>query len=580
MLEFIQLLKQRYEIVLQQLDRKNSRFTEYQQRIEQLLHAEAFIRKGQLLQNQPALPLQIAVIGPTQAGKSSVVNLLLNSASAGVSPLAGYTVHAQGFCHRVPIEDCAGLQQYFGRFQQLQRDGLRPGRYDCYSLSPAAADSGLLPDCVLWDTPDFDSIDSADYREGVVRTIALADAVILVVSKEKYADQSVWDLMKFIEAYRQPTLVCVNKLSEGSEAVILDSLRDKWRQTRSDPPPPMVALLFQKAPAQPQWPVQASRLVAELAKKAQRSKHADKQQQLIGRYWLPWLEPVFSEHHAQRHWQTLVDQCLADALRDYRRDYLNHPHHYETFQNALLNLLTLLEIPGLARILGKTRRAMTWPFRKMMDWSNAKSAANPSHELAVLQQLGEHLLIQLADRVLEKTETEPADSYWWRENAMALRQRRGEILLAYQRAVDSYHQDFQQDVEAAAQRLYRKLQDQPLVLNSLRATRATTDAGAMLLAIQAGGIGVQDLVITPLILTITSLLAESAIGSYMHRVEAELKQHQFATVNNALFDGCLKQRLYQLPLAVHSQTRFNISEQQCHAAELALKEKKHGLRIL
>ncbi|WP_306305970.1 hypothetical protein [Methylomonas koyamae] len=102
----------------------------------------------------------------------------------------------------------------------------------------------------------------------------------------------------------------------------------------------------------------------------------------------------------------------------------------------------------------------------------------------------------------------------------------------------------------------------------------------MLLAIQAGGIGVQDLVITPLILTITSLLAESAIGSYMHRVEAELKQHQFATVNNALFDGCLKQRLYQLPLAVHSQTRFNISEQQCHAAELALKEKKHGLRIL
>ncbi len=334
MLDFIQLLKQRYEIVLQQLDRKHSRFGEYQQRIEQLLHAEAFIRKGQLLENQPGLPLQIAVIGPTQAGKSSVVNLLLNSDSAGVSPLAGYTVHAQGFCHRVALEDCDGLQHYFGRVQQLGRDALRPGRYDCYSLSPSADVSALLPDCVLWDTPDFDSIDSADYSEGVVRTVALADALILVVSKEKYADQSVWELMKFIEAYQQPTLICVNKLMEGSEAVILESLRDKWRQTRTDPPPPMLGIMFQKAPAQPQWPAHAGTAVADLTTKVIRNKHAVKQQQLVSRYWLPWLEPVFSEHHAQLHWQTLVDQCLADALKDYRRDYLNHPHHYQTFQNA------------------------------------------------------------------------------------------------------------------------------------------------------------------------------------------------------------------------------------------------------
>ena len=55
--------------------------------------------------------------------------------------------------------------------------------------------SSYLPHGVLWDTPDFDSIDSATYREGVIRTIALADIIILVVSKEKYADQSVWDIM-------------------------------------------------------------------------------------------------------------------------------------------------------------------------------------------------------------------------------------------------------------------------------------------------------------------------------------------------------------------------------------------------
>jgi len=82
-----------------------------------------------------------------------------------------------------------------------------------------------LPRGVLWDTPDFDSIDSATYREGVIRAIALADIIILVVSKEKYADQSVWDIMSALEALHQPTVICLNKLSEGSEAVLIQSLK-------------------------------------------------------------------------------------------------------------------------------------------------------------------------------------------------------------------------------------------------------------------------------------------------------------------------------------------------------------------
>ena len=62
-----------------------------------------------------------------------------------------------------------------------------------------------------------------------------------------------------------------------------------------------------------------------------------------------------------------------------------------------------------------------------------------------------------------------------------------------------------------------------MLLNSLRATRVTTDAAVIALALHTGGIGVHDLVIAPSMLTVTSLLAESAIGSYMHNVEADLK---------------------------------------------------------
>jgi len=580
MLEFIQLIKQRYQNALTQLDKKSPQFFDYQQCAEQLLYGEAFIRKGQLLASTPNFPLQIAVIGPTQAGKSSIVNLLLHDNLAGVSPLAGYTVHPHGFCHGLSSADCNGMQHYFGRFQCLEESMLSRQRYDCYSLANSRNRSPLLPACVCWDTPDFDSIDSADYREGVIRTIALADVVILVVSKEKYADQSVWEMLKTIEAFQQPTLICLNKVSEGSEATLLQSLRQKWRQHRAEPVPEIIPMLFQKQGGMPLWPRETEQAIVKLAKKVSHAKHALYQQQLLQKHWQHWLAPVFAEQQAQRHWQTLIDQCLIQAAGAYKRDYLDHPYHYETFQQALLNLLNLLEIPGMAKVLAKTRRAITWPVRKLLSLGKDSFHGQAGQEVAVLQQIGEHTLILLADRLLEKNETEAQPQVWWKETSALLRRQKSGILQAYAGAVADYHQDFEQDVEAAAQQLYYKLQDQPLVLNSLRATRATTDAAAILLAIQAGGIGIHDLVLTPLMLSVTSLLAESALGGYMAKVEADLKQQQLQTVKNLLFDQCLRGRLYQLPQQIQSAQRFNISEQQCRQAEQLLIEKKHGLRLL
>ena len=580
MLEFIQLLKQRYQTALAQLDNKIPQYFEYQSRIEQLLYAEAFLRKGQLINDFPDFPLQIAVIGPTQSGKSSIVNVLLNNDLAGVSPLAGYTVHAQGFCHQVSQDDLNGMQHYFGRFQCLDTVTLSRNRFDSYAIEISHVKSNILPNCVIWDTPDFDSIDSNDYREGLIRTIALADVIILVVSKEKYADQSVWEVMQTIKALGQPTLICLNKLAEGSETLVLDSLQQKWQQCRHDPLPPVVPMLFQKPVAKPLWEKAQQNLLLEMAGQVNHKKHSVQQQQFLIHYWQDWLEPVFAEHRAQEHWQVLVDQTLAQAAADYRRDFLEHPHHYHTFQAALLNLLKLLEIPGLAKVLTKTRRAMTWPVRKLIGWGQDDFKAAPDKEVTVLNQIGNHVLIHLADQLMENTELGSTNSKWWRDTAVLLRQKKPELLGDYQTAVVAYHQNFEQAIDAAAHRLYYKLKEQPIILNSLRATRFSTDAGAVLLAIQTGGIGVHDFVLTPLMLTITSLLAESAIGGYMQRVEAELKQQQLQTVKSQLFQAYLREHLYQIPQRVHSPTRFNISPQQCQQAEQAMQEKKHGLRIL
>ena len=577
MLEFIQLLKQRYQSVLSQLNDESNNLR-FQQRIDDLILAEAFLRKGQMLNKAPDYPLQVAVVGPTQAGKSSLVNVLLNSSVAGVSPLAGYTMHPQGFCDGVPLSACNGLQWYFGRFQQMPQIQLPKDRHDCYSLTENTTNSSYLPDCVLWDTPDFDSIDSANYREGVIRTLALADMIILVVSKEKYADQSVWDIMADIEALQQPTLICLNKLSEGSETLLVNSLKAKWQQVRKDEFPHVVPLYYQKQAGKPEWP-DTNRLL-QLVKQVNRKKQSRLEQELLQIHWQPWLEPVLTEHSSLKDWHGLVDQVIQQGLDSYQRDYLNHPHHYETFQLALAELLNLLEIPGLAGLLANTRRVLTWPIRKMMSIGRKRlHITDSSQEITLLNQIAEHVLIQLADKLLNQAE-QNRQSQWWKEFSSLLRTQRATILKDFANAAQRYHVSFQEEVENTANHLYHKLQEQPTVLNSLRATRVTADAAVIAIALHTGGIGMHDLVIAPAMLTVTSLLAESALGSYMRRVESELKQRQLAAVKQSLFNESIKEKLLELSGQLSSVTHFNISPEQLQQAELQLKEKRHGLRLL
>ncbi|MDD5274679.1 MAG: 50S ribosome-binding GTPase [Methylovulum sp.] len=579
MLEFIQLLRQRYQAILNQQNQLVDTPL-FQQRIDQLIFAEAFIRKGQRLVANTKPPLQIAVVGPTQAGKSSLVNVLLNSAAAGVSPLAGYTIHPQGFCQGVSLAECSDLQHYFGRFECLAQRDLTKQRHDCYSLAENTSASTLLPACVLWDTPDFDSIDSATYREGVIRAVVLADVIILVVSKEKYADQSVWDMMAMLEDLHQPTLICLNKLAEGSEKVVVQSLKEKWQQARSDAFPGVVPLFYQKPAGLPVWPEADVHRLARLADKVNVKKQPRFEQLLLQKYWSEWLKPVQQEHQALIEWQALIDEVIAQALASYQRDFLSHPHHYETFQQALAELLVLLEIPGLAGVLAGARKALTWPVRQLMKLGSKRlHIADTSQEIILLNQIAEHTLIQLADHVLDKSE-QGKQALWWKELGGLLRRQRPDIVQHFQVAAKNYHLAFQQDVEQTAHHLYHKLQEQPMVLNSLRATRVTADAAVIALTLHTGGIGVHDLVIAPAMLTVTSLLAESAIGSYMHNVEAQLKQQQLNTVKQTLFIGSISKILIDLPGQLSTRTSFNISPEQLYKAQQQLTEKRHGLRLL
>ncbi|CAL1241640.1 GTPase [Candidatus Methylocalor cossyra] len=577
MLSFLRLLKSRYESLLRQLpEEEERRRLELGSVLPSLWLAESFLERGELERSAPRRPLQIAVLGPTQAGKSSIINWLLQKDLAKVSPLAGFTVQPQGFAVDVPAEELAWAEGYFRPYTRMSRDALPKDRYDCFSLEvvPAAERRDPLRGTVLWDTPDFDSIDADDYRQSVLRVAALADLVLLVLSKDKYADLSVWELMGLLEPLGQPTLLCLNKVEPASLPALATSLREKWHAARRDPPRPVIALPYlEQGEGLASLAEPRAQLLAELDQ-ARRAVHRDRlgaqARALVAAHWARWVAPVKAEHRFQSEWRALVDTALRDSLQLYQRDYLNHPHHYETFQRALAELLTLLEIPGIGGALLAARKIVTWPLRQLTKLGQAVTGRSPvaqdGAELAVLNQAAQHLFIRLGESLLLRHDDDATEQGWWRELAALFRDDKALLKQRFDQRVADYLRSFRPEIDRTARRLYDHLREHPAILNGLRATRATTDAAALAVALHTGGIGVQDFVIAPAVLSLTSMLAEGALGRFMDRAAAELKQKQLAAVEK-LFRDALYGHLVRLPGRLDASRRFDIPPETLAAVE-------------
>jgi len=426
---------------------------------------------------------------------------------------------------------------------------------------------------ILWDTPDFDSVSARDYAAAVLRTVALADLVVLVMSKDKYADQTVWDTMCLIEPLNQPTLLCLNKIDAETEPVLVRSLGEKWRENRSGSLPPVVCLPYDRnrqvwRDGQRVALIPALRSLWPQAGKIDRGRAACA---LARRHWGEWLAPVRREQLAQSTWNEAVERVLGDAVAVYRRDYLDHPHHYHTFQRALAELLVLLEVPGVGSAMAVARRAVTWPLRQLGKLGRGRHpAAVDGQEAAVLAGIAGHALIRASEIALQRCDDEAGLRSWWLDLAAELRGLRSAGLPDYGAACERYQRDFTPQVEATARRLLERLQEHPAALNSLRATRLTADAAAVAVALHSGGIGLQDFLIAPATLALTSLLTEGVIGRYLRRAEQELKQRQLDTVEE-LLRAALAEPLQQLPRRMGGAARFGLSEAELEPAAALLQ---------
>ena len=521
--------------------------------------ADAIVDKSQLNRAHPDHALQLAIIGPTQSGKSTLVNLLLDTQAAAISALAGFTVHAQGYASGYSEDQLQLLMAMMEPLQRIPATRLDASDLNTYVLeSVASGAEALSSPAVVWDTPDFDSIDAGTYKRAVMITVAIADIVVLMVSKDKYGDKSVWDMLQLIHPLQQPLLVCINKLDPQDEQAVLQAFGSRYAQQFETPLPPVVLLPFvrRNSPGQrlslPSDRLEQLRAALASARASVNRKAATLAgQSFIADHRDQWLAPLVQEQRADADWSALVSSAMTRAENQYARDYLNNPDKYETFNKALAELLTLLEVPGLAAALTRTRQLVTWPARKLLgvgrnalgtQFERARAKAPVDQEAETLERVLDSTLVSLQGALLDQ----PQQQAFWRAMTQAFRQREPHIRSAFLANSEAARKEFEPQVEEAAQRLYEQLQAQPALLNTLRAARVTADAAGVALALKSGGIAPADLILAPAMLSVTTLLTESALGKYLDSVKAELKERQRRHINERLLQGLLAKELRQL----------------------------------
>lgn len=568
------------------------------QRVTELLLAEAAVRYACLGSGRTRRrPRQVAVLGPTQTGKSTVVNSILGAPLAEVSPLAGFTIHPQGFPVHTDDSDPPWAAELFPGWHRA--DPARFSREDedleCYALSPpvgVGSPSNGLPPCVIWDTPDFDSLAAHSYRRGVLEVAALADAHVLVLSKEKYADLSVWRMLRLLEPLGRPLIVCLNKLTPDAADAISASLERRLAEIGGDlVRAPIITFEYQvgseASPHSTGLPGAAQlrqRIAQELARTPP-ERQVTGLQVFVRQHWPDWVAPLEVELEALRAWAGRVDAALDEATESYRRDFLDHPQRFDTFRRATVELLHLLELPGFAGVLGQVRHVLSWPARRLFAarqtwtarWRRRDAIPHGlGSEEIVIFQLIEKLLTSLERDAARRSDPATPGHAVWRALARRLERRQDELRSAFQHAARQQRDDFAPVIQATASQLYASLQKKPAMLNTLRAARATTDVAAIAVALKTGGLGLNDLLFAPAMFALASMMTEGALGSYMTHVANQLKKRQLEHVRAELIRGVFARELHALAADLEGAGLFGISPEQLQQATQALAAWEHS----
>jgi hypothetical protein len=502
----------------------------------------------------------VALFGGTNSGKSTVLNLLVGRAAAGMHATARFTQHPEAY-HTAALGDrwltgapsrFADYHCYRDRHAPRQSDddlahhGYRPAfailDLDCLETSVLAQPAAVA---VFWDAPDFSTEAAQTYLSAVLDVVALADLVIMTMTDESYADDRAAALLRMVQDSGVPLHVVANKLANGSELLqdIQVTLAPYWHGKVLNLPlvkgfTPEERLKSLMATAEAQTLCQTIAREVALGAELKRRVLAGAVE-FLQRQFGAVLRPLVAEVDMATAWEHMVQRITQHEILDrYEHEYLDG-EHYGEFNETLVRLMDQLEIPGVGPLLRLLSTAVRVPFRLASGalralWGRARAQPTRSPEHEVLDRLIQHWLSVLRSeaQLLASSSSHPA----WGDLARRLDSLDFSRHLAqtFEGAYSVYRQRLSEEIQRRVQEIYQALAQRPWILNILRGTNLIVDTTSIALVIKSGGLNWSDAVFGPLVAGLRHALLEAGLDKYLQTQQSLLKRKQFEVIQTAV----------------------------------------------
>lgn len=333
---------------------------------------------GPFLEDQPARPLHVAVVGGAGAGKSTVVNFLCGAVVAEANPQAGYTRHPTAFLPNGPAA-LPGTIGFLGPMRRVSEEkpaDLDEDVYQVRRLQPAGG-SDALAEFVVWDCPDMTTWASTGYVARLMEVAALADVVVYVASDERYNDEVPTQFLHLAVKAGKAVVVVLTKMREADAPAMADHFKQEVLGRLPPLPsgglPAVPVVTFpQMTPAVRNDPggagakyrvqlVNQILVQCESAEVARRRTVANAARYLAtaGDGLLDVARRDLAEFDA---WKGAVQSGRLDFEDRYRKEYLSG-EQFRRFDRYREQLVDLLELPGAGRMLGNVLWVLRAPYR-------------------------------------------------------------------------------------------------------------------------------------------------------------------------------------------------------------------------
>jgi hypothetical protein len=525
----------------------------------QLRLAAALVRNciGPFLDGQPPLPLHVAVVGGAGAGKSTVANLLIGANLAETNPQAGFTRHPIAYTSSNGAAAWPGHLGFLGPLQRLTRPSPSSLDADVYQVRKAPADPtalGLLDHYVVWDCPDMTTWAASHYVSRLLEIVALADVVVYVASDERYNDQAPTEFLRVLLQAGKAVLVCLVKMKEENATTFVEHFQ---KEVLSTMPAGAVACLTipELTAAQLADPVHlAKRFQIPLLNQVgvlgsppelARCRSVCSAMNYLLTAQNELLSVARSDLAALQSWRALVQEGQVEFDGRYRREYLT-TEKFHRFDEALVRLLELLELPGIGRALGVVLYVVRTPYRLLKGlFTKAlhRPEAPSQPERPVMEQALKGWLDLLHKEAARRAESHPVWAHINQGFGSGLAE------LAWQRFEEGFRAfqlSLADEADKTARAIYEELEKHPVALNTLRGMKFTLEVGAITGTIVAGGLNWFDVVLVPLAASVTHQLVELLGKQYVDTQREQARSRQQALASQYV-SGPLAEWLAQWP---------------------------------